>query len=63
LLLKSTDKKSLGIRLDSNFISAGKDLVGLAATVIYISSCIKTGENISQTGNLFSLGYMRTGRD
>jgi transcription initiation factor TFIIB len=30
-----------------NEISAGKDPMGLAATVLYIS-CIKTGENISQ---------------
>jgi transcription initiation factor TFIIB len=30
-----------------NEISAGKDPMGLAATVLYMS-CIKTGENISQ---------------
>jgi transcription initiation factor TFIIB len=30
-----------------NEISAGKDPMGVAATVIYVS-CIKTGENISQ---------------
>jgi transcription initiation factor TFIIB len=30
-----------------NEISAGKDPMGVAATVLYIS-CIKTGENISQ---------------
>jgi transcription initiation factor TFIIB len=33
-------------KVTENEISAGKDPMGLAATVLYIS-CIKTGENIS----------------
>jgi transcription initiation factor TFIIB len=33
-------------KVAENEISAGKDPMGLAATVLYIS-CIKTGENIS----------------
>jgi len=34
-------------KVSENEISAGKDPMGLAATVLYIS-CIKTGENITQ---------------
>jgi transcription initiation factor TFIIB len=34
-------------KVTENEISAGKDPMGLAATVLYIS-CIKTGENITQ---------------
>jgi transcription initiation factor TFIIB len=34
-------------KVTENEISAGKDPMGLAATVLYMS-CIKTGENISQ---------------
>ena len=34
-------------KVTENEISAGKDPMGLAATVLYMS-CIKTGENITQ---------------
>ena len=34
-------------KVTQNEISAGKDPMALAATVLYVS-CIKTGENISQ---------------
>ena len=34
-------------KVTENEISAGKDPMGLAATVLYIS-CIKTGESITQ---------------
>jgi transcription initiation factor TFIIB len=48
-LAEKTKRQALDImdKVKQNEISAGKDPMGLAATVIYIS-CIKTGENISQ---------------
>ena len=48
-LTEKTKRKALNImeKVTENEISAGKDPMGLAATVLYIS-CIKTGENISQ---------------
>ena len=48
-LAEKTKRHALGImeKVTENEISAGKDPMGLAATVLYIS-CIKTGENISQ---------------
>jgi transcription initiation factor TFIIB len=48
-LTEKTKRRALDImeKVSENEISAGKDPMGLAATVLYIS-CIKTGENISQ---------------
>jgi transcription initiation factor TFIIB len=48
-LAEKTKRQALNImeKVTENEISAGKDPMGLAATVVYIS-CIKTGENISQ---------------
>ena len=48
-LAEKTKRQALNImkKVTENEISAGKDPMGLAATVLYIS-CIKTGENISQ---------------
>jgi transcription initiation factor TFIIB len=48
-LAERTKRQAINImqKVTENEISAGKDPMGLAATVIYIS-CIKTGENISQ---------------
>jgi transcription initiation factor TFIIB len=48
-LTERTKRQALNImkKVTENEISAGKDPMGLAATVLYIS-CIKTGENISQ---------------
>jgi transcription initiation factor TFIIB len=48
-LTEKTKRQALSImeKVTENEISAGKDPMGLAATVLYIS-CIKTGENISQ---------------
>jgi transcription initiation factor TFIIB len=48
-LSEKTKRQALNImeKVTENEISAGKDPMGLAATVLYIS-CIKTGENISQ---------------
>jgi len=48
-LSEKTKRKALNImeKVTENEISAGKDPMGVAATVLYIS-CIKTGENISQ---------------
>jgi transcription initiation factor TFIIB len=48
-LTEKTKRQALNImeKVTENEISAGKDPMGLAATVLYIS-CIKTGENISQ---------------
>jgi transcription initiation factor TFIIB len=48
-LTEKTKRRALNImeKVTENEISAGKDPMGLAATVLYIS-CIKTGENISQ---------------
>ncbi len=48
-LAEKTKRQAIDImeKVTENEISAGKDPMGLAATVIYIS-CIKTGENISQ---------------
>jgi transcription initiation factor TFIIB len=48
-LTEKTKRQALSImkKVTQNEISAGKDPMGLAATVLYIS-CIKTGENISQ---------------
>src|SRR5919197_1398967 len=47
-LAEKTKRQALNImnKVTQNEISAGKDPMGLAATVLYIS-CIKTGENIS----------------
>ncbi len=46
--LKKTKRQAFNImkEVTENEISAGKDPMGLAATVLYMS-CIKTGENIS----------------
>jgi transcription initiation factor TFIIB len=46
---EKTKRQALSImeKVTENEISAGKDPMGLAATVLYIS-CIKTGENITQ---------------
>ena len=48
-LAEKTKRHALDImdKVTENEISAGKDPMGLAATVLYMS-CIKTGENISQ---------------
>ena len=48
-LSEKTKRQAINImhKVTENEISAGKDPMGLAATVLYIS-CIKTGENISQ---------------
>ena len=48
-LTEKTKRQAINImqKVTENEISAGKDPMGLAATVLYISS-IKTGENISQ---------------
>jgi transcription initiation factor TFIIB len=48
-ITEKTKRQALYImeKVTGNEISAGKDPMGLAATVLYIS-CIKTGENISQ---------------
>jgi transcription initiation factor TFIIB len=48
-LTEKTKRQALNImeKVTENEISAGKDPMGMAATVLYIS-CIKTGENISQ---------------
>jgi transcription initiation factor TFIIB len=48
-LTEKTKRQAIDImdKVTENEISAGKDPMGLAATVLYIS-CIKTGENISQ---------------
>ena len=48
-LTEKTKRQAINImqKVTENEISAGKDPMGLAATVLYIS-CIKTGENISQ---------------
>jgi transcription initiation factor TFIIB len=48
-LTEKTKRQAFNImkKVTQNEISAGKDPMGLAATVLYIS-CIKTGENISQ---------------
>src|SRR6187200_3258754 len=48
-LTEKTKRRALNImeKVTENEISAGKDPMGVAATVLYIS-CIKTGENISQ---------------
>ena len=48
-LSEKTKRHAINImqKVTENEISAGKDPMGLAATVLYIS-CIKTGENISQ---------------
>jgi transcription initiation factor TFIIB len=48
-LTEKTKRRALDImeKVTENEISAGKDPMGLAATVLYISS-IKTGENITQ---------------
>jgi transcription initiation factor TFIIB len=48
-LTEKTKRQALNImeKVTENEISAGKDPMGLAATVLYIS-CIKTGENRSQ---------------
>jgi transcription initiation factor TFIIB len=48
-LTEKTKRQAINImdKVTQNEISAGKDPMGLAATVLYIS-CIKTGENISQ---------------
>jgi transcription initiation factor TFIIB len=48
-ITEKTKRQALDImdKVTQNEISAGKDPMGLAATVLYISS-IKTGENISQ---------------
>jgi transcription initiation factor TFIIB len=48
-LAEKTKRQAISImqKVTENEISAGKDPMGLAATVLYIS-CIKTGENISQ---------------
>ncbi len=48
-LSEKTKRQAINImqKVTENEISAGKDPMGLAATVLYMS-CIKTGENISQ---------------
>jgi transcription initiation factor TFIIB len=48
-LAEKTKRQAINImeKVTENEISAGKDPMGLAATILYISS-IKTGENISQ---------------
>jgi|SRR5215212_639917 transcription initiation factor TFIIB len=48
-ITEKTKRQAFNImkEVTENEISAGKDPMGLAATVLYIS-CIKTGENISQ---------------
>jgi transcription initiation factor TFIIB len=48
-LTEKTKRQALSImnKVTENEISAGKDPMGMAATVLYIS-CIKTGENKSQ---------------
>jgi len=48
-LTEKTKRHALDImeKVTENEISAGKDPMGLAATVLYMS-CIKTGENITQ---------------
>ena len=48
-LAEKTKRQAFNImkEVTGNEISAGKDPMGLAATVLYMS-CIKTGENISQ---------------
>jgi transcription initiation factor TFIIB len=48
-LSEKTKRQAFNImkEVTENEISAGKDPMGVAATVLYIS-CIKTGENISQ---------------
>ncbi|MFL6384480.1 MAG: transcription initiation factor IIB, partial [Nitrososphaeraceae archaeon] len=48
-ITEKTKRQAFNImkEVTENEISAGKDPMGLAATVLYMS-CIKTGENISQ---------------
>ena len=48
-LTEKTKRQAINImqNVTENEISAGKDPMGVAATVLYIS-CIKTGENIKQ---------------
>ena len=48
-LAEKTKRQAINImqKVTENEMSAGKDPMGLAATVLYMS-CIKTGENISQ---------------
>ena len=48
-LAEKTKRQAISImqKVTENEISADKDPMGLATTVLYIS-CIKTGENISQ---------------
>ena len=48
-ITEKTKRQAINImqKVTENEISAGKDPMGLAATVLYIS-CIQTGENISQ---------------
>jgi transcription initiation factor TFIIB len=48
-LTEKTKRQAINImqKVTENEISAGKDPMGVAATVLYIS-CIKTGENINQ---------------
>jgi transcription initiation factor TFIIB len=49
-LAEKTKRQAINIMnkvTQNEILSAGKDPMGLAATVLYIS-CIKTGENISQ---------------
>ena len=47
-LSEKTKRQAMSIMNDAkNGISAGKDPMGLAATVLYLSS-LKTGENITQ---------------
>src|SRR5918912_519548 len=48
-LAERTKRQAIDImdKIKQNEISAGKDPMGLAATVLYMS-CIKTGENITQ---------------
>ena len=55
-LTEKTKRQALNImkKVTENEISAGKDPMGLAATVLYIS-CIKTGENITQKTSLMQL--------
>src|SRR5918912_174852 len=56
-LSEKTKRHALNImdKVTENEISAGKDPMGVAATVLYIS-CIKTGENISQKDLLNAAG-------
>jgi transcription initiation factor TFIIB len=56
-LAEKTKRQALYImeKVTENEISAGKDPMGLAATVLYIS-CIKTGENIGQKEISYAAG-------